>query len=38
MELAEKAAVMVEHQKHEKDCGSTGVQVAILSKRINEFN
>ena len=26
-----------EHQKHERDCGSTSVQVALLTKRIKDL-
>ena len=31
----EKAAIIKEFGKNEKDCGSTEVQIAILTKRIN---
>lgn len=31
----EKAAIVKEFGKNEKDCGSTEVQIAILTKRIN---
>lgn len=31
----DKAAVIEKHRKHETDVGSAGVQVAILTERIN---
>ncbi|MCL1802838.1 MAG: 30S ribosomal protein S15 [Eubacteriaceae bacterium] len=34
----EKLAIITEHQMHEGDTGSTEVQVAILTKRINHLN
>lgn len=33
----EKAAIVKEFAKNEKDCGSAEVQVAILTKEINEL-
>ncbi len=33
----EKAAIIKEFGKNEKDCGSTEVQIAILTKRINNL-
>lgn len=32
-----KSKVIKEHQSHEKDTGSTGVQIAVLSRRIDEL-
>ena len=32
-----KSKVIKEHQDHEKDTGSTGVQIAVLSRRIDEL-
>ena len=32
-----KSKVIKEHQRHEKDTGSTEVQIAVLSKRIDEL-
>jgi small subunit ribosomal protein S15 len=32
-----KSKVIKEHQGHEKDTGSTGVQIAVLSRRIDEL-
>ena len=37
MEQKDKQEIIKEHQKAEKDTGSTGVQVAILTARINEL-
>ena len=31
---ASKAATIQEHQLHERDCGSTDVQIALLTERI----
>ena len=33
-QMAEKATIIQEHQTHERDCGSTDVQIAVLSARI----
>ena len=33
----DKLAVMKKHSKHEKDTGSSNVQVAILTERINQL-
>ena len=33
----EKASIIKEFAKNDKDCGSAEVQVAILTKRINEL-
>lgn len=33
-----KSKVIAEHQTHEKDTGSSAVQIAILSKRIDELS
>lgn len=35
--LAGKAEIIREHQTHERDCGSTEVQVAILTARIRRL-
>lgn len=32
--MAEKASIIQEHQVHETDCGSTDVQIAVLTERI----
>lgn len=32
--MAEKASIIQEHQVHESDCGSTDVQIAVLTERI----
>ena len=37
MEKEEKTAVVTKYARHEKDTGSTEVQVAILTERINEL-
>ena len=37
MTQAEKQAIMAEYAAHEGDTGSPEVQIAILSKRINEL-
>lgn len=37
MEREKKDAIVEEFRLHEKDTGSTGVQVALLSERINEL-
>ena len=34
---AEKAKIIAEFAKNEKDCGSTEVQIAILTKEINDL-
>lgn len=34
----EKAPTVAKHKKHEKDTGSTRVQVALLTERINYLN
>ncbi len=33
-----KVKIITEHQMHDKDTGSTAVQVAMLSKRIEELS
>jgi small subunit ribosomal protein S15 len=33
----EKKSIVAEHKMHEKDTGSPEVQIAILTKRINEL-
>lgn len=33
----QKQTIVKEHQKHEKDSGSAGVQIAILTKQIKEL-
>lgn len=33
----EKAPVIAAHRQHDKDCGSTEVQIAILTERINSL-
>jgi small subunit ribosomal protein S15 len=33
----EKSAIIIKHQQHEKDSGSTSVQVAVLTARINSL-
>ena len=35
--MAEKAAIIEEHRKHETDTGSPEVQIALLSDRINHL-
>ena len=37
MDSAAKAAIKQEYQQHEKDSGSVEVQVALLSKRIQDL-
>ena len=37
METAEKEALISEYRTHEKDTGSTEIQVAVLSTRINQL-
>ena len=37
MDSAVKAAIKQEYQQHEKDSGSVEVQVALLSKRIQDL-
>ncbi|MDR0993665.1 MAG: 30S ribosomal protein S15 [Verrucomicrobiota bacterium] len=37
MESSVKAAIREEYQQHEKDTGSVEVQVALLSKRIQDL-
>ncbi len=37
METAEKEALISEYRKHEKDTGSTEIQVAVLTTRINQL-
>ncbi len=37
METAEKEALISEYRTHEKDTGSTEIQVAVLTTRINEL-
>jgi len=37
LEREKKDAIVEEFRLHEKDTGSTGVQVALLSERINEL-
>ena len=32
--MAEKASIIQEYQVHETDCGSTDVQIAVLTERI----
>jgi small subunit ribosomal protein S15 len=36
--MAEKSATISEHRLHETDTGSTEVQIALLTARINELN
>ncbi|MCR5150959.1 MAG: 30S ribosomal protein S15 [Clostridiales bacterium] len=38
MTQAEKQAIMAEYATHEGDTGSPEVQVAVLTKRINDLN
>jgi len=35
--MAEKAAIIAEHRKHETDTGSPEVQIALLTERINHL-
>lgn len=37
MEKSEKAKIIKEFAKNEKDCGSAEVQIAILTKEINDL-
>lgn len=37
MTQAEKQAIMKEYATHEGDTGSPGVQIAVLTKRINDL-
>jgi small subunit ribosomal protein S15 len=37
LDKEEKTAVVTKYARHEKDTGSTEVQVAILTERINEL-
>ena len=37
MTKEEKAKIIKEFAKNEKDCGSTEVQIAILTKEINDL-
>lgn len=34
---ASKAEIIAEHKLHDRDCGSTDVQVALLTSRIREL-
>jgi small subunit ribosomal protein S15 len=36
--MAEKAAIIAEHRKHDTDTGSSEVQIALLTRRINDLN
>lgn len=38
MTAEERSKVIGEYRRHEKDAGSCEVQVALLTKRINELN
>ena len=38
MTQAEKTAIMAEYATHEGDTGSPEVQIAVLTKRINDLN
>ena len=38
MTQAEKQAIMAEYAAHEGDTGSPEVQIAVLTKRINDLN
>ena len=35
--MAEKAAIISEHRKHDTDTGSSEVQIALLTDRINHL-
>ena len=35
--MAEKASIIAEHRKHETDTGSSEVQIALLTERINHL-
>lgn len=37
MESTERKAIIQDYQRHPKDCGSADVQVALLTKRVNEL-
>lgn len=37
MDVVEKQEVIKQYQRHEKDCGSPEVQVALLSQRISNL-
>ena len=37
MKRTEKKQIIKEHSKHDKDTGSTQVQIAILTERINQL-
>lgn len=37
MEKERKGAIIEEYRSHEKDTGSAGLQVALLTERINEL-
>lgn len=37
LDTAEKAAIIQEHRTHDKDTGSTELQVAVLTARINRL-
>jgi len=37
LEKERKGAIIEEYRSHEKDTGSTGLQVALLTERINEL-
>ena len=37
MTREEKTAIMLEHARHEGDTGSPEVQIAVLTKRINDL-
>lgn len=37
MDVAEKQEVIKQYQRHGKDCGSSEVQVALLSQRISDL-
>jgi small subunit ribosomal protein S15 len=37
IKMAGKAEIIQEHQTHERDCGSTEVQIAVLTERIRSL-
>lgn len=37
LKTEKKQKIIAEHRSHEKDTGSTGVQVALLTTKINEL-
>jgi len=37
MESTEKKAIIQNYQRHQQDCGSADVQIALLTRRVNDL-